>query len=134
MNQSIQKKIGVGIAVIILIMTAIGSLFAYSYAFNNQYSQRQKLDERALDQYVNEVQTTFRDVQMLSQNIAASQEIQNFLADQDHDYFEITDAVQRIKSIINLRVYVNNAVLLQGDQVYWTYSPFEDYKIGRAHV
>lgn len=127
MNQSIQKKIGVGIAVIILIMTAIGSLFAYSYAFNNQYSQRQKLDERALDQYVNEVQTTFRDVQMLSQNIAASQEIQNFLADQDHDYFEITDAVQRIKSIINLRVYVNNAVLLQGDQVYWTYSPFEDY-------
>ena len=74
MNQSIQKKIGVGIAVIILIMTAIGSLFAYSYAFNNQYSQRQKLDERALDQYVNEVQTTFRDVQMLSQNIAASQE------------------------------------------------------------
>lgn len=81
MNQSIQKKIGVGIAVIILIMTAIGSLFAYSYAFNNQYSQRQKLDERALDQYVNEVQTTFRDVQMLSQNIAASQEIQNFLAD-----------------------------------------------------
>ena len=127
MYQSIQKKIGAGIAVIILVMTAIGSLFAYSYAYNNQYSQRQKLDERALDQYVNEFQTTFRDVQMLSQNVAASQEIRNFLAAEEHDYFAVTDAVQRIKSIINLRVYVNNAVLLQGGQVYWTYSPFEDY-------
>lgn len=127
MRRSIQKKIGAGIAIIILVMTNLGVLFTYTYAFTNQYRQQKELDETALGQYVNEFQTVVQDVLKLSRNIAASKVIQEFLSQEDHSYFQVTDAVQEIKNITDLRVYINNAVIIQGDNVYWTYSPFEDY-------
>lgn len=127
MRRSIWKKIVAASTVVIVAMTLIGMGISCSYAYINQYRQQRHRDETAMALCVNQCQTLLNDVRMLAHSIAENELVQRFYSRDTHEYFEIIEVMQEIKETIHLRVHIKNAVLIQGDKVYWSYSPFEPY-------
>ena len=127
MRQSIWKKIVAAAAAAIVAMTLIGMGISCSYAYINQYRQQRHRDEAAMALCANQCQTLLNDVRMLAHSVAENELVQRFYSQDTHEYFETIEAIQEIKETIHLRVHIKNAVLIQGDQVYWSYSPFEPY-------
>lgn len=127
MKGSIWKKIVAAAAAVIIAMTLIGMGISCSYAYMSQYRQQRHRDEAALALCANQYQTLFNDVRMLARSIAGNELVQQFYSHDTHEYFEIIGVMQEIKETIHLRVHIKNAVLIQNDQVYWSYSPFEPY-------
>lgn len=127
MRQSIWKKIVAAAAAAIVAMTLIGMGISCSYAYINQYRQQRHRDEAAMALCANQCQTLLNDVRMLAHSVAENELVQRFYGQDTHEYFETIEVIQEIKETIHLRVHIKNAVLIQGDQVYWSYSPFEPY-------
>lgn len=127
MKRSIWKKIVAAAAMVIVAMTLIGMGISCSYAYISQYRQQRHRDEAAMALCVNQCQTLLNDVRMLAHSIAGNELVQQFYSHDAHEYFEIIGVMQEIKETIHLRVHIKNAVLIQKDQVYWSYSPFEPY-------
>ena len=126
MRQSIWKKIVAAAAAAIVAMTLIGMGISCSYAYINQYRQQRHRDEAAMALCANQCQTLLNDVRM-AHSVAENELVQRFYSQDTHEYFETIEAIQEIKETIHLRVHIKNAVLIQGNQVYWSYSPFEPY-------
>lgn len=127
MKRSIWKKIVAAAAMVIVAMTFIGMGISCSYAYISQYRQQRHRDEAALSLCINQCQSLLNDVRMLAHSIAENELVQQFYREEIHEYFDIMEVIQEIKKTIHLRVHIKNAVLIQKDQVYWSYSPFEPY-------
>ena len=126
-RMTIQKKTSAGIAVLILILTLIGNSFVYQYCYKLLVAHRRQQDAGITSQCAMGVQTILQDSRFLAQNISVSPLIQDFLKIPDPDYYQIEAMSQELKNMIKLRLYIRSAVLICRDEVYWSYSPYEDY-------
>lgn len=130
-GKSIRFKLGMGISVLVVVLSLLGDAFLYRYTQELLMEKHKRLIRQDLDRCAESISVLGDEVQMIAKGIAVDSQIQNFYREEAPSYYQTENTMLRTAEHIAIRLYLTSAALVcdrDGQrEVYWTENPYESY-------
>lgn len=106
-------------------MTSVTSFVSYHYFAHILTQENLKKDAQVLRQNAQQLESSVQELMIITRNLLADPQLQQFCHTEDPDYFQREEAAELLTRYLSVQDLLHSALILREDQVLWNLYPLD---------
>lgn len=118
-------KLAAALGALVLVMTSVTSFVSYHYFAHILTQENLKKDAQVLRQNAQQLESSVQELMIITRNLLADPQLQQFCHTEDPDYFQREEAAELLTRYLSVQDLLHSALILREDQVLWNLYPLD---------
>lgn len=118
-------KLAAALGTLVLVMTGVTSFVSYHYFAHILTQENLKKDAQVLRQNAQQLESSVQELMIITRNLLADPQLQQFCHTEDPDYFQREEAAELLTRYLSVQDLLHSALILHEDQVLWNLYPLD---------